>query len=202
MFTGIIEQLGTIQAIHNDQDNKLFTIKSNLTPELKIDQSLAHNGVCLTITHIDLATHTHTVCAVPETLAKTTLQNWNPGDTINLERCMQLNGRIDGHIVQGHVDTTAHCEMRQNNNNNWLFRFSIPNQFAPLIIEKGSITVDGISLTCFNVTDHSFDVTIIPYTFEHTAIHNIQPGQQVNIEFDILGKYITRLQSLQHLNNA
>ena len=192
MFTGIIEQLGTIQHIVQDQGNIILSVQSNLADELKIDQSVAHNGICLTVTSIH--DQIHQVCAVPETISKTTLGSWKLGQRINLERCLKLQDRIDGHIVQGHVDTTAICIHRISNENSWIFRFRFPIEFRNLIIEKGSVAINGTSLTCFNITDDEFEVAIIPYTFEHTAIHQLQENDSVNIEFDVIGKYILRQQ--------
>lgn len=195
MFTGIIESLGCIEDIQHENENIILTIRSEISKELKIDQSVAHNGICLTVTHCD--TTMHKVCAVPETIQKTSISSWVKGAKINLERCLPLHGRLDGHIVQGHVDTKGKCIRREDFNQNWLFTFSFPEEFAHLVIEKGSIAVNGTSLTCFNVTENSFQVTIIPYTYEHTSIQQVVEGSEVNLEFDILGKYIARMQSLQ-----
>lgn len=194
MFTGIIESLGKIKSIEKDFDNIILTIESPISNELKIDQSLAHNGICLTVTSI--IDNTHKVCAVKETIDKTTLRHWNIGESINLERCMQLGGRLDGHIVQGHVDATATCIQREDLNNNWNFTFEVAPSFAHLIIEKGSITINGTSLTCYNLTKTTFQVTIIPYTFEHTSISEVKQGSLVNIEFDVIGKYIGRMKEV------
>ncbi|MBL7765262.1 MAG: riboflavin synthase [Chitinophagaceae bacterium] len=195
MFTGIIETLGTVEEILHSDANCILKISSLLGSELKVDQSLSHNGICLTVTAID--GNLHTVCAVPETLAKTTLKHWKKGDQINLERCVPMNGRLDGHIVQGHVDTIGLCTVRMNQSDHWTYRFSFPAEFAHLIIEKGSVSVNGTSLTCFNISKDEFEVAIIPYTFEHTSIQFVHSGDAVNLEFDVLGKYITRWQSLQ-----
>ncbi len=195
MFTGIIESTGKIVSIEKDYQNLVLQIESPITHELKIDQSVAHNGVCLTITHI--VDTIHTVCAVNETINKTTIGDWNVGNIVNLERCMQLNGRLDGHIVQGHVDTTAICIKRTDLEQNWLFTFEIPPSFSHLIIEKGSVSINGTSLTCFNVTRTTFEVTIIPYTFEHTSIAEVFEGTLVNIEFDVIGKYIARMKEVE-----
>lgn len=194
MFTGIIEAIGKIESIENENGNAHFTIQSPISHLLKTDQSIAHNGVCLTVTSVN--DNTHTVTAIAETLEKTNLRNWNENDNVNLERCMQMNGRLDGHIVQGHVDTTAVCLNVEQKDGSREFTFKIDEKFATLIIEKGSITVNGISLTCFNVTNNTFTVAIIPYTFEHTNIHNVTEGHIVNIEFDIIGKYLQRHLSL------
>src|SRR6478752_5295964 len=171
MFTGIIENTGTIQEINSTGTNRSFWISSPLANELKIDQSLSHNGVCLTIEEIK--GDQHRVTAIEETLLKTNLSNWEKGNIINLERCMQLNGRLDGHIVQGHVDTTATCISKKEVKGSWEYRFSYPTQFAQLIIEKGSICLNGISLTIFNISDHEFSVAIIPYTYGHTNIKDV-----------------------------
>lgn len=191
MFTGIIEATGIIKDILTDGNNKTFLISSIMANELKIDQSLSHNGVCLTVE--DVKEGFHQVTAIAETLAKTEVNNWKRGGVVNLERCMQLNGRLDGHIVQGHVDCTAECIAITEKEGSWEFTFRFNKKFASLIIEKGSITVNGISLTCFNLTRESFTVAIIPYTFEHTNIKTLRVTDLVNIEFDILGKYINRI---------
>lgn len=190
MFTGIIETIGLIEDITHSGTNISYLISSPISNQLKVDQSVAHEGVCLTVEKQE--GDTHQVTAIAETIEKTNLSGWERGSLINLERCMQMNGRLDGHIVQGHVDCTATCVERTDKNGSWEFRFEFPVQFAALVIEKGSIAVNGTSLTCFNVTDKSFMVAIIPYTFEHTSIKEVQPGVAVNIEFDILGKYVQR----------
>ena len=191
MFTGIIEDLGTIIDISQQKQNTVLTVQSKISSELKIDQSLSHNGICLTV--IEVKENQHQVCLVPETLSKTTATNWQIGQLINLERCMQFNGRRDGHLVQGHVDTTLTCLNRIDGAENWVFTFELPARFAHLVVEKGSICINGTSLTCFEITDNSFDVAIIPYTFYNTSIQVIQIGSKVNIEFDIVGKYIQRI---------
>jgi riboflavin synthase len=193
MFTGIIETTGKITEVVATGGNKYFWVESPIAQELKIDQSLSHNGVCLTVEAIKQSMHK--ITAIEETLKKSTLDTWKAGDEINLERCMLLNGRLDGHIVQGHVDTTALCTERKALNGSWEFTFEYPEKFAPLLIEKGSVTVNGTSLTCFNLKKNTFAVAIIPYTFEHTSIRHVNVGSLVNIEFDILGKYIDRLKS-------
>ncbi len=190
MFTGIIEATGVISSISAEKTNKTFQIISSLSPELKTDQSLSHDGVCLTVESV--TEHTYQVTAVAETLSKTVLSKWRAGDRINLERCLPLNGRLDGHMVQGHVDSTALCLERQDQQGSWVFRFEFPEMFRNLVIEKGSIAVNGISLTCFGVTDHSFSVAIIPYTYNFTNIRDLFPGSAVNIEFDLIGKYVAR----------
>lgn len=191
MFTGIIEALGTIQRVLIDRTNKIFWISSNISSQLKIDESLSHNGVCLTIE--DIKDNIYRVTAIQETLDKTNMKNWKQGDIINLERSMKMNGRIDGHIVQGHVDGTGKCILKKDFDGSSEFIFSFDEDKAALIIEKGSISVNGVSLTAFNVTQNSFTVAIIPYTFEHTNFQNIKEGDIVNLEFDMLGKYVARL---------
>ena len=195
MFTGIIEQLGQVTRLQHKGTNSIFWIKSALSPELKIDQSLSHNGVCLTVEAI--GDGEHQVTAIDETLQKTNLSQLSIGDWVNLERCMQMNGRIDGHIVQGHVDTTAVCTEIIKKDGSWEFRFEVDEKFAPLMIEKGSITVNGISLTLFDVGHHSFRVAIIPYTLDHTNLKQLQTGSLVNIEFDMIGKYVNRLMTIK-----
>ena len=194
MFTGIIESLGRIHSITASGTNKTFWVESALGPELKVDQSLSHNGVCLTVEETN--GNLHRVTAIEETLEKSNLGAWQPGNLVNLERCMIMNGRLDGHIVQGHVDTTATCLSRTDNNGSWEFRFEFPKKFSHLVIEKGSISLNGISLTIFNVKKSKFDIAIIPYTFEHTNIQSVNPGDTVNLEFDIIGQYVSRLKDL------
>lgn len=191
MFTGIIENTGTIREIIDNSGNRTFWISSALANELKVDQSLSHNGVCLTVEEIKDGTHR--VTAIEETLLKTNLGQWKAGTIVNLERCMQLNGRLDGHIVQGHVDGVVQCIDITEKEGSLEYRFSFDNKFAALLIEKGSVTVNGVSLTCFNITDNSFTVAIIPYTFEYTNFKNLRINEQVNIEFDVIGKYINRI---------
>lgn len=195
MFTGIIENTGKISEIITAGGNKSFWVASPLARDLKVDQSLSHNGVCLTVEEINNGMHR--VTAIEETILKTNLNSWTKDTVINLERCMQLNGRLDGHIVQGHVDCTAICSEVIAKDGSWEYRFSFPEQFAPLIIDKGSVTVNGISLTCFNVTNDHFTVAIIPYTFEHTNMSNLKEGEIVNVEWDVVGKYVTRMLSLK-----
>lgn len=194
MFTGIVETVGTVKEIIQKGSNLSFWIESSLSTEFKIDQSICHDGVCLTIEEIQGSTHR--VTAILETLQKTNLETWKPGTKVNIERSLTLNQRIDGHIVQGHVDTTAHCTNKIEKNGSWEFTFQFPDSFAELIIEKGSICVNGISLTAFNVGRNDFTVAIIPYTFEHTNIRFVEKGSVVNIEFDILGKYFLRRNTL------
>lgn len=194
MFTGIIEQLGVIKSIEKSASNTVFIISSALTKELKVDQSIAHNGVCLTIESIQ--ENDYQVTAVAETLAKTNIGNWQHGNTINLERALQFNGRMDGHLVQGHVDTIAICLEAKDLNGSWLYRFNFPENFAPLMIEKGSVAINGTSLTAFDVTSDQFSVAIIPYTYNHTSINQLKVGDSVNIEFDMIGKYVSRFVQL------
>lgn len=194
MFTGIIETLGEVVAIRKEKSNLHIDVKSAITSELKIDQSVAHNGVCLTVVNIDK--DIYTVTAVEETLNKTNLNSLKEGNKVNLERCMMMNGRLDGHIVQGHVDQVGECISVKETNGSWSYVFSYKPSRENLIVEKGSICVNGISLTAFNVTDKSFEVAIIPYTYEHTNLHEVKKGDKVNLEFDIIGKYVASLQSL------
>jgi riboflavin synthase len=194
MFTGIIEQKGIISDIIINGTNRSFQIESPLSHELKVDQSISHDGVCLTVEQV--ANNTHVVTAIEETLKKTNLETWNIGTVVNLERCLQFNGRIDGHIVQGHVDTTANCINVIERDGSWEYSFQFDKKFAALIIEKGSITINGTSLTCFNVKENEFTVAIIPYTYHHTNISYLQVGTIVNIEFDMIGKYVNRIQQV------
>jgi riboflavin synthase len=194
MFTGIIEAFGIIHSIERQGTNVTFRILSPISNELKVDQSVSHNGVCLTVE--DVKEGVHSVTAIEETLKKTNLLAWEEGTLVNLERCMTMNGRIDGHIVQGHVDTTAICTEKKDADGSWEFSFQFPKQFSPLVIEKGSISLNGISLTIFNVDDSSFSVAIIPYTYSHTNIQQVKEGSTVNIEFDIIGKYVNRMLAL------
>ena len=194
MFTGIIECMGLVEKKVSKGTNISFWISSPLAAALKVDQSLAHDGVCLTVEAIE--SELHCVTAVSETLQKTCLGEWEPGKKVNLERAMVLGGRLDGHLVQGHVDATGTCLSVQNQQGSWLYRFSFPANFAALVIEKGSICINGISLTAFQVDNDSFSVAIIPYTYEHTNIKDVKTGSRVNLEFDMLGKYIARKQEL------
>lgn len=191
MFTGIIETTGIIRKITQSGSNFSLEIESPISQELKIDQSVSHNGVCLTVESVNK--NLHTVTAIDETLKKTTLGSLQVGDIINLERCMILNHRLDGHIVQGHVDDTALCIEKTEKEGSWEYRFQINPKFSSLIIEKGSASINGISLTIFNLGIDTFTVAIIPYTYNHTNIKNINPGDRVNIEFDVIGKYILRM---------
>jgi len=191
MFTGIIETLGKVTDLQHDQGNLHITVASAISHQLKIDQSVAHNGVCLTV--IGLADDTHTVTAIAETLNKTNLGQLKNGDLINLEQCMQMNARLDGHIVQGHVDQTAVCTRFTELDGSWEYTFEYDSSIGNVTVEKGSICINGISLTVVNSTINSFSVAIIPYTFEHTNLQNVRAGDQVNLEFDIIGKYVARL---------
>ncbi|MEJ8802342.1 riboflavin synthase [Pontibacter sp. H249] len=191
MFTGIIEALGQVTDIREENTNKHFTLTGPFTQELKIDQSLAHNGVCLTVVSIN--EDKYTVTAIDETLKKTNLNSLKVGDKVNLERCMQANGRFDGHVVQGHVDQTGFCESVVDENGSWIFTFRYDPSLGNVTVEKGSICVNGISLTVFNSKENAFSVAIIPYTYEHTNLHQVKPGDMVNLEFDIIGKYVARL---------
>jgi riboflavin synthase len=190
MFTGIIESLGKVSSAETHGSNKTFWIASPISHELSIDQSIAHNGVCLTVE--ETRENSHRVTAIEETLEKSNLAAWQPGHLVNLERCLVMNGRLDGHIVQGHVDTTATCLDRKQLDGSWEYRFEFPKKFSHLVIEKGSISLNGISLTIFNVKRSRFDIAVIPYTFEHTNIQSVQAGDTVNLEFDMIGKYIAR----------
>jgi riboflavin synthase len=191
MFTGIIETLGEISALRKEGTNVHFTIKSSISNELKIDQSVAHNGVCLTVVALD--SDSHTVTAIEETLQKTNLYALKQGSKVNLERCMQMNGRLDGHIVQGHVDQTAVCIKKAELDGSWEFRFKYDSEQGNVTVEKGSVCVNGISLTVVGSADDEFSVFIIPYTYEHTNLQEIQLNDTVNLEFDIIGKYVAKL---------
>lgn len=189
MFTGIIEQLGLVNAIEKEEGNIHFTISSAFTNELKIDQSVAHNGVCLTV--VALEDGNYTVTAIQETLDKTNLGKWVVGTKVNLERCMQMNGRLDGHIVQGHVDTTAICTAIEDQNGSWKYTFQHDPENTT--VEKGSVTVNGVSLTVVDSMDDNFSVCIIPFTHEHTNFHQLKIDDTVNLEFDIIGKYVAKM---------
>ena len=198
MFTGIIEALGIVKKVAVAGSNKTFWVESPISHELKIDQSISHNGVCLTVESV--AAGIHSVTAIDETLNKTNLGALEEGDLLNLERCMIMNGRLDGHIVQGHVDGTAQCVSVLKKEGSWEYVFQFDEKFAPLIIEKGSACINGISLTVFEVKRNSFKVAIIPYTYNHTNIKQVTENSIVNIEFDVIGKYIMRSNELnQHL---
>ena len=194
MFTGIIETTGIVKEVITKGSNRIFWIESPLSSQFKVDQSVSHSGVCLTIEEVGQTSHR--VTAIDETLLKTNLENWKEGSLVNLERSLQLNARIDGHLVQGHVDSTAICIKRKEKEGSWEYEFEFPKKFAELIIEKGSICINGISLTAFDVKRKSFRVAIIPYTFDHTNLKSLEPGGFVNLEFDLIGKYINRKLSL------
>lgn len=191
MFTGIIEAFGQITKLEKEGENLHLTLESPLSKELKIDQSLAHNGVCLTV--VDCNSETYTVTAIEETLQKSNLGLLKIGDLVNLERAMKLGDRLDGHLVQGHVDLTATCLSSKKLDGSWLFRFTYANSGKQITIEKGSITVNGVSLTVVDSEENEFSVAIIPYTFEHTNFKSLKEGDQVNLEFDMIGKYLTKL---------
>lgn len=195
MFTGIIEDLGVITKLEQDDDNLHITLKSNFTPELKVDQSVSHNGACLTVTSLN--NPFYTVTAIKETLSKTNLGSLKVEDQVNLERAMKLGERLDGHIVQGHVDQTAICKSVEFQNGSWLFTFEYDASLNNITIEKGSITVNGVSLTVVNSQKNEFSVAIIPYTYEHTTFKYLKENSVVNLEFDVLGKYIKRLYELK-----
>ena len=195
MFTGIIEDLGRITKLEPDDDNLNITLKSNFTSELKVDQSVAHNGVCLTVTSI--SDSLYTVTAIKETLSKTNLGNLKIDDLVNLERAMKLGDRLDGHIVQGHVDQTAICKSIVFQNGSWLYTFEYDPALNNITIEKGSITINGVSLTVVNSRKNEFSVAIIPYTYQHTTFKFLEESSLVNLEFDVLGKYIKRLYELK-----
>jgi riboflavin synthase len=191
MFTGIIETLGTIQEIKNDKGNVHITVDSSITTELKIDQSVAHNGICLTV--VELKDSSYSVTAIGETVQKTNLGNWVVGDNLNLERAMKLGDRLDGHMVQGHVDQTGTCIEAQETNGSWYYTFEYDEALNNLTIEKGSITVNGVSLTVVNSKKNQFSVAIIPYTYEHTNFNSFVVGTKINLEFDVIGKYVSKL---------
>lgn len=190
MFTGIIEANGIITAIRAEQNNIHFHIKSVISTQLKVDQSISHDGVCLTVTQID--DDIHQVTAIKETLDRTILGQWKVGDEINLERSLTLQTRLDGHFVQGHCDTSGICIAKEDAGGSWTFRIQFPEDYAALLIDKGSICVNGVSLTVIDPSREDFGVAIIPYTYEHTNFKHLLPGKGVNLEFDILGKYLRR----------
>jgi riboflavin synthase len=192
MFTGIIETLGRVVKIENDKGNTHFTIQSNITNELKVDQSVAHNGVCLTV--VEIKDDTYIVTAIKETLDKTNLGTLSENDLVNIERAMKLGDRLDGHIVQGHVDQTAICTQVSENDGSWFYTFEYSAEANNITIEKGSITVNGVSLTVVDSKKTQFSVAIIPYTYEHTGFSEFKKGTLVNLEFDVIGKYVARLQ--------
>ena len=190
MFTGIIESLGKITDLKVDRGNIDFTIESDISKELKVDQSVSHNGVCLTVTETN--NNTHTVTAVKETLDKSSMTNFSVNDLINLERAMRLGERLDGHLVQGHVDGVAKCLGVSINDGSWIYKFEFNISNEMLLIEKGSICINGVSLTVFDIAENTFKVTIIPYTYENTSFKTLREGDIVNIEFDMIGKYLAR----------
>lgn len=190
MFTGIIEALGRVESIADEGSGKIFWISSPFSHELKPDQSLSHNGACLTVEQVTGGQHR--VTAIEETLVKTNLGHWRVGDMINLERCLQMNGSLDGHLVQGHVDTQGNCIQVVPKTGSTEYRFTFPQTFSSLVIEKGSVCVNGISLTCYNISKNEFTIAIIPYTYEHTNMKNVIVNSTVNLEFDVIGKYIQR----------
>ena len=196
MFTGIIETTGKIDAMESDGSNLSFLITSSISNELKVDQSVSHDGACLTVENVE--NNKHRVTAIKETLDKTNLRNWKIHGEVNLERCMQLNGRLDGHMVQGHVDATAFCIDVEEKKGSWEYRFQFPAEFTHLLIEKGSVCLNGVSLTVFDIKFNSFKVAIIPYTYEHTNIRHIKNKSVVNIEFDVIGKYLARFREVFH----
>lgn len=195
MFTGIIETLGIVAEIEKDNDNILITVSSAITRDLKIDQSVAHNGVCLTV--VDIENDKYKVTAIRETIEKTNIGDWEVGDLLNLERAMKLGDRLDGHIVQGHVDQIGICRSITEANGSWYFKFEYDNKVNNITIEKGSVTVNGVSLTVVDSKSNEFSVAIIPYTFEHTNFKTFKVGTKINLEFDVVGKYIARLYSLR-----
>lgn len=195
MFTGIIETLGTIQELKKEKDNIHITIEAAITTELKIDQSVAHNGICLTV--VGIKDNSYTVTAIDETIKKTNLGEWQEGNLVNLERAMKLGDRLDGHIVQGHVDQTGTCIAIQETNGSWLYTFEYDDKLNNITIEKGSITVNGVSLTVVNSQKNQFSVAIIPYTHEHTNFKDFKVGSKINLEFDVIGKYVSRLNQLR-----
>jgi riboflavin synthase len=191
MFTGIIETLGKVVELHKNSGNLDLTISSPISQELKTDQSVSHNGVCLTV--VEVKANTHKVTAIDETLKKTNLGSLQVGDAVNLERCMKIGDRLDGHIVQGHVDQTGTCVAVEEQDGSWLFQFKYAPSRNNLIVEKGSICINGISLTAFAAEGDTFKVAIIPYTYEHTNIQQVKKGFEVNLEFDVIGKYVARM---------
>lgn len=195
MFTGIIEDLGTVSKVEKEDGNLHLTINSKITPELKIDQSVAHNGICLTV--VDISGNDYTVTAIKETIDKTNIGDLQPGAIVNLERAMKLGDRLDGHMVQGHVDQVGTCESIKEANGSWFFTFHYDSNFGNVTIEKGSITVNGVSLTVVNSETNRFSVAIIPYTYEHTNFKTFEVGTKINLEFDVLGKYIQKLYDLR-----
>ncbi len=194
MFTGIIEEIGIVKAISREAGNIHFTIEAKMTKELKVDQSVAHNGCCLTV--VEIHEECYQVTAIQETLDKTNLNQWEIGTKVNLERCLVMNGRLDGHIVQGHVDTVATCTHYEEQNGSWKYTFQYKDE--QLTVEKGSVTINGTSLTVVDSQEKGFSVCIIPYTFENTNFKNLKTGDIVNIEFDIIGKYVAKWMQQGH----
>ena len=190
MFTGIVEAMGEVVAVTNEGSNRTFSIRASIAPELKVDQSVAHEGVCLTVTAVE--GDTYAVTAVKETLDRTNLGGWDTGTTVNLERCLRIGDRLDGHMVQGHVDTTVRCQHVEDLNGSWSYLFDLPEQ-ASLLVEKGSMCINGVSLTIAVLNERAFGVAIIPYTYAHTTFNRMRAGDPVNIEFDVLGKYVQRM---------
>lgn len=195
MFTGIIETLGVVKDIRKEEENLHITVSSTITNELKIDQSVSHNGVCLTV--VAISGDDFTVTAIKESIDKTNIGDWKIGDTINLERAMKLGDRLDGHIVQGHVDQTGNCKSIEENSGSWYYTFEYDANLNNITIEKGSITVNGVSLTVVNSKRNEFSVAIIPYTHEHTNFKDFKVGTKINLEFDVIGKYVARLNQLR-----
>ncbi|KQS50022.1 MAG: riboflavin synthase [Flavobacterium lindanitolerans] len=194
MFTGIIETLGTIKDLRKEGENIHITLSSSVTHELKIDQSVSHNGVCLTV--VGISNDQYTVTAIKESIDKTNIGEWKIGDQVNLERAMRLGDRLDGHIVQGHVDQTGTCISIEEADGSWYYTFEYDPKLSNITIEKGSITVNGVSLTVVNSQKNAFSVAIIPYTYEHTNFKNFEVGTKINLEFDVIGKYVSRLHQL------
>ena len=192
MFTGIIENLGTVAKVEKHQTNLELYVESSLTSELKIDQSVAHNGICLTVVEI-FGDRTYRVTAIDETIAKTNIGDLKEGDKINIERCMTMGARLDGHIVQGHVDQIGVCEAVEEQDGSWIYSFTYDPSLGNVTVEKGSITVNGTSLTVVNSVEGGFSVAIIPYTYENTVFHTLGKGDRVNLEFDVIGKYVARM---------
>lgn len=201
MFTGIIESLGRVVKVRNEGTNRIFRFEASLNEEpIKVDQSIAHNGVCLTVTEVfrneEKGMKEYTVVAVQETLEKTNLGSLEEGHPVNVERCMKVGQRLDGHFVQGHVDTVGRVESVEEREGSWMYRFSFPEAYSKLIVDKGSITINGVSLTVIDPDRTTFSVTIIPFTYEHTNFHHLKAGDSINLEFDILGKYLLRQQAM------
>jgi riboflavin synthase len=191
VFTGIIESVGKVKQLEPEKSNVTFCIESEISNQLKVDQSVSHDGVCLTVTKVQ--ENLHWVTAINETLAKSNLREWKTGTQVNLERCMIANGRFDGHIVQGHVDQVGLVKSIVDENGSWLFELEYDSALGNVTVEKGSIAINGVSLTCFDSEEGSFKVAIIPYTYEHTGFGKLKVGDRVNLEFDIVGKYVKRL---------